>query len=91
LQLATDDSDGRNRIMAAHLLGQVIVHDMQRFAPYVEQTTALIERHGGEVIDVVQAVETVEGSRPEGALTAIVRFPDERACARSGRAPRTRP
>ncbi|MCL4486688.1 MAG: DUF1330 domain-containing protein [Chloroflexi bacterium] len=65
--------------MAAYLIGQVIVHDMERFAPYVERTSALIARYGGEVLDVVQAVEAVEGEWPVGALTALVRFPDEKS------------
>jgi uncharacterized protein (DUF1330 family) len=65
--------------MAAYLIGQVIVKDENRFAPYVQQTSALIERYGGEVLDVVRAVEVVEGSWPIGALTALVRFPDEEA------------
>ena|SRR5579864_462960 len=63
--------------MAAYLIGQVIVHDMERFAPYVQNTSALIAQYGGEVLDVVHAIEAVEGSWPIGALTALVRFPDE--------------
>jgi uncharacterized protein (DUF1330 family) len=63
--------------MAAYLIGQVIVHDMDKFKPYVEKTSALIMRYGGEVLDVVQAAEVVEGNWPVGALTALVRFPDE--------------
>jgi uncharacterized protein (DUF1330 family) len=63
--------------VAAYLIGQVIVHDAERFAPYVAQTSALIARYGGEVLDVVRAVEAVEGNWPIGALTALVRFPDE--------------
>jgi len=63
--------------MAAYLIGQVIVRDRERFAPYVEQTSALIARYGGEVLDVVRAVEVVECHWPVGALTALVRFPDE--------------
>jgi uncharacterized protein (DUF1330 family) len=65
--------------MAAYLIGQVIVHDQERFAPYVERTSALIARYGGEVLDVVRAIEVVEGEWPIGALTALVRFPDEAA------------
>lgn len=65
--------------MAAYLIGQVIVHDMERFAPYVERTSTLIAQYGGEVLDVVQAVEAVEGDWPIGALTALVRFPDEQS------------
>lgn len=63
--------------MAAYLIGQVIVHDQERFAPYVERTSALVARYGGEVLDVVRAIEVVEGEWPIGALTALVRFPDE--------------
>jgi uncharacterized protein (DUF1330 family) len=63
--------------MAAYLIGQVIVHDMERFAPYVERTGALITQCGGEVLDVVHAVEAVEGDWHVGALTALVRFPTE--------------
>jgi uncharacterized protein (DUF1330 family) len=65
--------------MAAYLIGQVIVKDEDRFAPYVQQTSALIEKYGGQVLDVVRAVEAVEGQWPIGALTALVRFPDEAA------------
>jgi len=63
--------------MPAYLIGQVIVHDLERFAPYVQNTSALIAQYGGKVIDVVRAVEVVEGQWPIGALTALVRFPDE--------------
>jgi uncharacterized protein (DUF1330 family) len=63
--------------MAAYLIGQVILMDEARFAPYVQRTSALITRYGGEVIDVVRAVEVVEGDWPIGALTALVRFPNE--------------
>ena len=54
--------------MAAYLIGQVIVHDMERFAPYVERTSALIASYGGEVLDVVRAVEVVEGEWPVGEI-----------------------
>jgi uncharacterized protein (DUF1330 family) len=63
--------------MAAYLIGQVIVHDMEQFAPYVQTTSAIIGQYGGEVLDVVQAVDVAEGTWPIGALTALVRFPDE--------------
>ena len=53
--------------MAAYLIGQVTAHDVDRFAPYVQKTSALIEQYDGEVIDVVQAIEAVEGSWPEPA------------------------
>ena len=46
---------------------------------YIEKTSALIAQYGGEVLDVVQAIEVVDGTWPIGALTALVRFPDEAA------------
>jgi uncharacterized protein (DUF1330 family) len=63
--------------MAVYILGQVVVRDMKRFAPYMELTPTLIARHGGEVLDVAQAFDVLEGAWPDGALTALVRFPDE--------------
>lgn len=63
--------------MAAYLIGQVVVRDPEKFGPYVERTSAIIAQYGGEVLDVVRAVEAVEGTWPPGALTALVRFPDE--------------
>jgi uncharacterized protein (DUF1330 family) len=63
--------------MAAYLIGQVIVIDKNQFAPYVQRTSTLIAQHGGQLLDVVRAVETIEGDWPVGALTALVRFSDE--------------
>jgi uncharacterized protein (DUF1330 family) len=63
--------------VAAYLIGQVIVHDPEKFEPYVRETSEIIARYGGEVLDVVQAIEAVERFWPVGALTALVRFPDE--------------
>ena len=63
--------------MPAYLIGQVVVHDMEKFSPYVQKTSGLIAQYGGEVLDVVQAADVLEGSWPVGALTALVRFPDE--------------
>jgi uncharacterized protein (DUF1330 family) len=33
--------------------------------------------YGGGVLDVVRAIEVVEGHWPIGAVTAVVRFPDQ--------------
>src|SRR5262245_44088707 len=73
-----------NKVVTRRFLGEfknlhkfAVVHEEDRFAPYVERTSALIAHYGGEVLDVVRAVEVVEGHWPIGALTALVRFPDE--------------
>lgn len=65
--------------MSAYLLAQVVVRDPEGFQPYVRRTSELIEEYGGEVLDVVQATEVLEGEWPAGALTALVRFPDLRS------------
>ena len=39
--------------MAAYLIGQIIIHDMEKFMPYVASTSAAIAKYGGEVLDVV--------------------------------------
>ena len=61
--------------MAAYLIGQIIIHDMEKFMPYVANTSAAIAKYGGEVLDVVEAKEVMEGNWPVGARTALVRFP----------------
>ncbi|HRC62990.1 MAG TPA: DUF1330 domain-containing protein [Dehalococcoidia bacterium] len=63
--------------MAVYVMGTVEVIDPERFAPYMEKTPEIIARHGGEVIDIVEAYEVLEGAWPAGAVTAIVRFPDD--------------
>jgi uncharacterized protein (DUF1330 family) len=53
--------------MASHLIGQIIIHDMEKFMPYVASTSATIAKYGGEVLDVVEAKEVLEGNWPVGA------------------------
>ena len=36
--------------MAAYLIGQIIIHDMEKFMPYVANTSAAIAKYGGEVL-----------------------------------------
>src|SRR5215468_11116392 len=77
--------------MAAYLIGQIIIHDMEKFMPYVASTSAAIAKYGGEVLDVVEAKEVLEGNWPVGARTALVRFPDEGRSADSGTSPENAP
>ena len=39
--------------MAAYLIGQIIIHDMEKFMPYTANTSAAIAKYGGEMLDVV--------------------------------------
>lgn len=82
---AFDAKDGGK--MAAYLIGQVVVRDQHKFGPYVERTSAIITQYGGEVLDVVRAVDVIEGTWPHDALTAIVRFPNEQALPRFWESP----
>jgi uncharacterized protein (DUF1330 family) len=59
-----------------YLITQVVAEEPQRLRPYLEQVVPLIEEHGGEFVDLIRATEILEGSWPEGALSALVRFPD---------------
>src|SRR5262245_12057664 len=77
--------------MAAYLIGQVIIHDVEKFMPYVAGASAAIAKYGGEVLDVVEAREVLEGNWPLGARTALVRFPDEASARRSWNSPENAP
>ena len=48
--------------MAEYLNGQIIIHDMEKFMPYVANTSAAIAKYGGEVLDAVEAKEVMEGN-----------------------------
>ena len=77
--------------MAAYLIGQIIIHDMEKFMPYVANTSAAIDKYGGEVLDVVEAKEVIEGNWPVGARTALVRFPDEASLRKFWNSPENAP
>jgi uncharacterized protein (DUF1330 family) len=68
--------------MAAYLIGRIIIHDVEKFMLYVANTSAAIAKYGGEVLDVVEANEVMEGNWPVGARAALVRFPDETSLLR---------
>lgn len=65
--------------MSAYLITQVVAAEPERLRPYLHDVRALIERHGGELVDLVVATEVLEGDWPPGAFSAIARFPDERS------------
>ena len=73
--------------MAAYLIGQIIIHDMEKFMPYVANTSAAIAKYGGEVLDAVEAKEVMEGNWPVRTRTALVRFPDEASLRRFWNSP----
>ena len=77
--------------MAAYLIGQIIIHDVEKFMPDVANTSAAIAKYGGEVLDVVEAKKVMEGNWPVGAPTALVRFPDEASLRRFWNSPENAP
>src|SRR5262245_21426686 len=77
--------------MAAYIIGQIIIHDMEKFMSYVESSGAALAKYGGEVLDVVEAKEVLEGNWPVGARTALVRFPDEESLRRFWISPENAP
>jgi uncharacterized protein (DUF1330 family) len=64
---------------------------MEKFMLYVANTSAAIAKYGGEVLDVVEAKEVMEGNWPVGARTALVRFPDEASLRRFWNSPENAP
>jgi uncharacterized protein (DUF1330 family) len=63
-------------LMTVYPITQVTARDPRRLRPYLAAVAPLIVRHGGEVVDVVRATGVLEGSWPDGAFSAVVRFRD---------------
>ena len=60
--------------MAAYLLAQVEVHDMEQYRKYTAQTPALIEKYGGRFLARGGEVVTLEGDAPASRLV-LIEFP----------------
>ncbi len=60
--------------MAAYLLAQVDVHDMEQYRKYTAQTPALIEKYGGRFLVRGGEVVTLEGEGPSNRLV-LIEFP----------------
>jgi len=60
--------------MAAYLLAQVEVHDMDQYRKYTAQTPALIEQYGGRFLVRGGEVVTLEGDAPASRLV-LIEFP----------------
>jgi uncharacterized protein (DUF1330 family) len=58
-----------------YLITQVTASEPERLRPYLAGIVPLIERYDGNVLDIVRAVEILEGSWPDGAFSALVRSP----------------
>lgn len=60
--------------MAAYLLAQVEVHDMQQYRQYTAQTPAIIEKYGGRFLTRGGEVVTLEGEGPTNRIV-LIEFP----------------
>ena len=60
--------------MAAYLLAQVEVHDMDQYRKYTAQTPALIEQYGGRFLVRGGEVVTLEGDAPASRVV-LIEFP----------------
>ena len=60
--------------MAAYLLAQVEVHDMEQYRKYTAQTPALIEKYGGRFLVRGGEVVTLEGDAPASRMV-LIEFP----------------
>ncbi|MCY3944827.1 MAG: DUF1330 domain-containing protein [Anaerolineaceae bacterium] len=60
--------------MAAYLLAQVEVHDMEQYRKYTAQTPALIEKYGGRFLVRGGEAVTLEGDAPASRLV-LIEFP----------------
>lgn len=60
--------------MAAYLLAQVEVHDMEQYRKYTAQTPAIIEKYGGRFLVRGGEVVTLEGDAPPSRLV-LIEFP----------------
>ena len=60
--------------MAAYLLAQVEVHDMEQYRKYTARTPAVIEKYGGRFLVRGGEVVTLEGDAPASRLV-LIEFP----------------
>lgn len=66
--------------MTAYFVGEVDVHDAERYRVYADAAAPLIERFGGQVLAKGGATVSHEGAAPAGRIV-IVAFPDAEAAA----------
>ena len=60
--------------MAAYLLAQVDVRDMQQYRKYTAQTPDIIAKYGGRFLTRGGAVVTLEGEESSGRIV-LIEFP----------------
>ena len=60
--------------MAAYLLAQVDVRDMQQYREYTAKTPAIIAKYGGRFLTRGGAVVTLEGEESSGRIV-LIEFP----------------
>jgi uncharacterized protein (DUF1330 family) len=61
-----------------YLVGELALRDERKFYEYARKVLPLLERHGGEVLGVTDAVSVIEGKRRPG-LVVLHRWPSREA------------
>lgn len=64
--------------MAAYLVAQYVVNDLELYSEYLKGAGATIQAAGAEVVVFDAAAETIEGS-PPGPQTIVLKFEDTAA------------
>ena len=64
--------------MAAYLIVDLTVHDMERYEAYKRAVPKFIEKHGGEYIVRGSELEVIEGNWRPNRLV-VMRFPNRQA------------
>jgi len=65
--------------MKYYLIGEVEVTDQSWVADYIENVTAMVERHGGKYMARTPRVERIEGERKPAGIFVIVEWPSKEA------------
>ena len=65
--------------MKHYALAELDITDPSWIAAYVEETTALVERHGGRYLARTSNFERVEGERPTPQIYLLIEWPSREA------------
>ena len=75
LQLDEDNASEGGITMAAYLIAQISIHDLDTFKKYQAEVPATIERHGGKYLVRGGDVTTKEGDWTPDRIV-VLKFPD---------------
>jgi len=65
--------------MPVYVIGQLTIHDRDRYQPYLDGFLPSFERHGGQLLATSAGAQTVLEGTWAGAATVVMQFPDRDA------------